>query len=341
MINDGSVYDNNFTLLQQIISLKRRVENLEAQGGGGGSYVLPTASANVKGGVKIGSGLSMNGEVLSATGGGSYELPVASETTLGGIKVGDGLGINNSGYLFVQGGGGGGDLPIATNEVLGGVKIGNGIYEEEDGTIRAKETSFATNWLLSKNVGYNWVSEGFLFGFARGFSVINEENYKDYTTPLTFVNASDNTDTKTLYLQNSSYRQYLSFVPFKESTEDAMILTNNHGTILPLSGSGGFYVEGSPVPYLFDTSSQENAEPVAYDPQVTRNGGVFISSDDNNNGRYYVGRVWGTITQISCWIDGQQYTWTGSISYSDLFNTGTNILAGIDGYWLRNQIPTS
>lgn len=36
---------------------------------GGGSYTLPTASAETKGGVKIGSGLSMDGEVLSATGG--------------------------------------------------------------------------------------------------------------------------------------------------------------------------------------------------------------------------------------------------------------------------------
>lgn len=36
---------------------------------GGGAYTLPTASASTKGGVKIGSGLSMDGEVLSATGG--------------------------------------------------------------------------------------------------------------------------------------------------------------------------------------------------------------------------------------------------------------------------------
>ena len=35
--------------------------------GGGGDYILPTASDVVKGGVKIGSGLVMDGEVLSAT----------------------------------------------------------------------------------------------------------------------------------------------------------------------------------------------------------------------------------------------------------------------------------
>lgn len=46
--------------------------NLEdvMSGGGGGGYTLPTASAETKGGVKIGSGLTMTGEVLSVTGGG-------------------------------------------------------------------------------------------------------------------------------------------------------------------------------------------------------------------------------------------------------------------------------
>ena len=38
-------------------------------GGGGGSYTLPTASPTTKGGVKIGAGLQMEGDVLNATGG--------------------------------------------------------------------------------------------------------------------------------------------------------------------------------------------------------------------------------------------------------------------------------
>lgn len=44
--------------------------------GGGGSYTLPTASADTKGGVKIGSGLTMTGEVLSVTGGGAEKFIV-------------------------------------------------------------------------------------------------------------------------------------------------------------------------------------------------------------------------------------------------------------------------
>lgn len=38
------------------------------------TYTLPTASAGVKGGVKIGNGLTMTGEVLSVTGGSALYL---------------------------------------------------------------------------------------------------------------------------------------------------------------------------------------------------------------------------------------------------------------------------
>ena len=58
--------------------------------GGGGGYTLPTASASVKGGVKVGDGLTMDGEVLKTTGGG-YTLPTASASVKGGVKVGAGL----------------------------------------------------------------------------------------------------------------------------------------------------------------------------------------------------------------------------------------------------------
>lgn len=44
--------------------------------GGGSAYTLPTASADTKGGVKIGSGLTMTGEVLSATDGGAEKFVV-------------------------------------------------------------------------------------------------------------------------------------------------------------------------------------------------------------------------------------------------------------------------
>ena len=80
-------------------------------GGGGGSYTLPTASAETKGGVKIGSGLTMTGEVLSNNNPTPYSLPTASAETLGGVKVGSGLSIVE-GVLSATGGSGGGGFHL-------------------------------------------------------------------------------------------------------------------------------------------------------------------------------------------------------------------------------------
>jgi hypothetical protein len=62
------------------------------------SYTLPTASATVLGGIKVGSNLSIDANgVLSA--GNSYVLPTASASVLGGIKVGTNLSIDANGVL--------------------------------------------------------------------------------------------------------------------------------------------------------------------------------------------------------------------------------------------------
>lgn len=58
----------------------------DAISSGGGSYELPTASASTKGGVKIGNGLTMTGETLSA----NSQLPAHSSELAGKVlTVGD------------------------------------------------------------------------------------------------------------------------------------------------------------------------------------------------------------------------------------------------------------
>ena len=70
-------------------------------GGGSSNYTLPTASSSVKGGVKIGSGLSMTGEVLSANATSNYTLPTASSSIKGGVKIGKSLSMDDE-VLNVQ-----------------------------------------------------------------------------------------------------------------------------------------------------------------------------------------------------------------------------------------------
>jgi len=85
------------------------------------AYTLPTATASVLGGVKIGSNLTITGGVLSAD---ATPLPIATASVLGGIKVGSNLTINAvSGVLSADAT----PLPIATASVLGGIKVGSNL----------------------------------------------------------------------------------------------------------------------------------------------------------------------------------------------------------------------
>ena len=56
---------------------------------------MPTAAADTLGGVKVGTGLSINAEtgVLTNNNPTAYTLPTAAADTLGGVKVGTGLSI--------------------------------------------------------------------------------------------------------------------------------------------------------------------------------------------------------------------------------------------------------
>lgn len=63
------------------------------------NYTLPTASASVLGGIKVGTNLSIDSNgVLSSTDT-KYTLPTASASTLGGVKVGTNLSIDANGVL--------------------------------------------------------------------------------------------------------------------------------------------------------------------------------------------------------------------------------------------------
>lgn len=91
----------------------------DAISSGGGSYTLPTASESTKGGVKIGSGLSMSGEVLNNTNPTPYSLPTASDEVLGGVIVGSGLTIDENGILSSSGG--------SFNPTSGQITVGSAI----------------------------------------------------------------------------------------------------------------------------------------------------------------------------------------------------------------------
>lgn len=93
-------------------------------------YELPVAGASTLGGVKVGSGLSMNGESICAE---TYTLPTASNTVKGGVKVGAGLTISNESLsVDTDAVSAAVTLPTASATTKGGVKIGTGCVMRSD-----------------------------------------------------------------------------------------------------------------------------------------------------------------------------------------------------------------
>lgn len=75
-------------------------------GGGGGGYVLPVASQSTLGGVKVGSGLTINsGGTLSAD---AQPIGIATTAQTGVVKIGEGINVDSAGTISVTGSTGGG-----------------------------------------------------------------------------------------------------------------------------------------------------------------------------------------------------------------------------------------
>jgi len=59
-----------------------------------GAPALPTASSTVKGGIKVGANLSIDGDGVLNAEDGNYTLPTASSTVKGGVKLGEGFSLD-------------------------------------------------------------------------------------------------------------------------------------------------------------------------------------------------------------------------------------------------------
>lgn len=161
------------------------IDDAISEGGGGGGYTLPTASADTKGGIKIGSGLSMSGEVLNNTNPTAYTLPTASAETLGGVKIGSGLSIsegvlNNSNPTPYS-------LPTASSDTLGGVKIGSGITIDENGAISASgggSSKYLHHFCIGNYLSGTYLAFNVVLDTPNKFDLTNSPTYTKLTAFL-------------------------------------------------------------------------------------------------------------------------------------------------------------
>lgn len=97
-------------------------------------YVLPTASSNTLGGVKIGDNISIDSA-------GHISVPIASADNAGVIKVGTGLAISSDGTLITNGDGY--TLPQATKNTLGGVYVDDALNNSSQNPVQNAVVSLA------------------------------------------------------------------------------------------------------------------------------------------------------------------------------------------------------
>lgn len=84
-LQGGETYSDATTVASGLMSASDKVK-LNGIDTGANNYTLPTASSSTKGGIKVGTGLSMNGDTLNCTvSGGGVVLSTVSSTTPGAM----------------------------------------------------------------------------------------------------------------------------------------------------------------------------------------------------------------------------------------------------------------
>ena len=213
-----------------ILEIAKRLEKVEETGGGGTPYTLPTASADTKGGVKIGTGLSMNGEVLSADAVGASD--VSYDNTTSGLSA-----------TTVQG---------AIDEVAGDVDV---LDSNLDG-FKFYPTGTAIVGLVSDDSAYTDVNGNYvLANSTTGQSMIDDVTYKsinsaedcrgkvgaDSATPfksgVVLEDINPNKEKNDIYmipLYVASTSDSIGYIPIRGYSKIAISLYDNNSTTATL-----------------------------------------------------------------------------------------------------------
>jgi hypothetical protein len=145
---------------------------------------IPTASASVLGGIKVGSNLSIDPVTGVLSAGNSYVLPTATASVLGGVVVGSGINVAIDGTISVA------TINVATTSVAGTVIVGNGLQVKNDGTVSTTTTPAFHGFVVNANgdLEYTRMTSGDLAvanGDATEQYVMWEIGSSDYSWKIT------------------------------------------------------------------------------------------------------------------------------------------------------------
>lgn len=194
------------------------INNFNINGGGGGSsYELPVATDSTLGGIKVGTGLTINsGGTLSANG---YALPTASNSTKGGIKVGSGLTMSgeflNSNYIVTN------DISTLGSNAISvstGMEVTNGYAAVSFPAGYVKGKTVATQVCQINGVMNSWkiyvdesgITVQYKASIASGFAEVGTGSWSDSSISLSSNAGSiSNISTGSTYSLRLNYSDYI------------------------------------------------------------------------------------------------------------------------------------
>ena len=201
-------------------------------------YQLPTATSQVKGGVKIGSGLTMSGETLSA----DAQIPEHTSAQAGKVlKVGDDGDLEWDTYSSVNW-----MTQSQWNALTFAQKKANGFTAiGTEGAVSGNFFDFSSiehDWAIDTeidNIVHLMGNTGFSLAgfFSTGVGDRFEKNGRGGTR-----SASGN-----VFICNASYspnNDYCTFLAFADSAEKLACTNTSYYTVIPVEGYSNLYVGG-------------------------------------------------------------------------------------------------
>jgi hypothetical protein len=227
-------------------------------------YSLPTASTATQGGVKIGNNITVlgDGTISVAT---PYVLTTATTSTLGGVLVGSGLAITGDAVLNL-------DLPLASTSTLGGVKIGGNLV------ITTGTLSFNTGTLVETAVRISSTATTSTLGGVKIGANINAalDGTISVATPFVLPNATTSTlgGVKVGTGINLSSGT-ISVTPYTLPIASGIQL----GGVIPDGTTVSVSVEGilSQVPYVLPTAATTVLGGIKVGNNLSMSGGGFLN----------------------------------------------------------------
>lgn len=235
---------------------------------------------------------------LNGGGGGSgYTLPIASSSVLGGIKVGSGLTINTeSGLLSADAQA----VTTATTGTTGVVKIGENINVKTDGTISVDLSDYAKSEVLSGYVETDtlsgYVETSAMSGYVETSAL---SGYVETDTLSGYVE----TDTLSGYVETSAMSGYVPTSAMSGYVGQEQIATTAQtgivkiGSGIDVAADGTISVSGGGASVVTATTAVTGVVKVGDGLDITEQGTLSTKVQSSNVGNNIV-HVWiGTQTE--------------------------------------------